>query len=87
MGAAPDVSLQSLGSGGISEPQRGSTVAVGIMGAARYARFSVLPKRLPLSISVLALARESVDVEFFIDALMASIFGLVRASAKISFSI
>ena len=44
---SPDVSLQDLGSGWISEPQRGPTVAVLIMAPARNARFSMLPRRLP----------------------------------------
>ena len=43
---SPDVSLQDLGSGWISEPQRGPTVAVLIMGAPRQAPISVLSRRL-----------------------------------------
>ena len=42
------MSLSDLGSGGISEPQRGPTVAVGIIGARPRASISVLPRRLPL---------------------------------------
>ena len=41
-----DVSLQDLGSGGISEPQRGHAVAVGFISPARCAVFSVLRRRL-----------------------------------------
>ena len=43
---SPDVSPQVVGSGSISEPQRGPTVAVLIMSPARNARFAVLPRRL-----------------------------------------
>ena len=43
---SPDVSLQDLGSGWISTPQRGPTVAVLIISAPRNARFLMLPRRL-----------------------------------------
>ena len=44
---SPDVSPQTVGSGWISEPQRGPTVGVGIIPPVRIARWSLLPRRLP----------------------------------------
>ena len=44
---SPDVSPQDLGSGWVSEPQRGPTVAFPIIPPALQFRFSVLPRRLP----------------------------------------
>ena len=43
---SPDVSLQDVGSGWISEPQRGPAVGGLIIPPARIARFAVLPRRL-----------------------------------------
>ena len=44
---SPDVSLQDLSSGCISEPQRGPTVGRKIIRARRSAAISVLSRRLP----------------------------------------
>ena len=46
-GCSPDVSLQDVGSGWISEPQRRPTGGVGIRAPAQRVRFQALPRRLP----------------------------------------